>query len=114
MENPPDSAGVVHLHGALIDPKDDGFSMDWITRGQKIQYHYTNEQLPLTMWYHDHVMTRTRVNVYAGLAGTPLRFPQLHRMSITAVVLGSSVRNRSSPPHTHTHRLLSAEGRRRT
>ncbi|ELR23261.1 twinarginine translocation pathway protein, putative [Acanthamoeba castellanii str. Neff] len=69
MENPPDSAGVVHLHGALIDPKDDGFSMDWITRGQKIQYHYTNEQLPLTMWYHDHVMTRTRVNVYAGLAG---------------------------------------------
>ncbi len=70
MESPPESAGVVHLHGALIEPKDDGFSMDWITRGQKIQYHYTNEQLPLTMWYHDHVMTRTRVNVYAGLIGT--------------------------------------------
>jgi len=75
MESPPESAGVVHLHGALIEPKDDGFSMDWITRGQKIQYHYTNEQLPLTMWYHDHVMTRTRVNVYAGLIG--MRFALL-------------------------------------
>jgi hypothetical protein len=102
MENPPDSAGVVHLHGALIDPKDDGFSMDWITRGQKIQYHYTNEQLPLTMWYHDHVMTRTRVNVYAGLAGTQLRFPQSSSHVDHCSGVGFK-RSQSFISSTHTH-----------
>src|SRR5699024_2178781 len=31
--------------------------------------HYSNQQRPLTMWYHDHAMGITRLNVYAGLAG---------------------------------------------
>lgn len=43
--------------------------MGWVTRGDEHHYYYPNDQLALTMWYHDHVMTRTRVNVYAGLAG---------------------------------------------
>jgi hypothetical protein len=30
---------------------------------------YANEQLPTTLWYHDHVLGITRLNVYAGLAG---------------------------------------------
>jgi spore coat protein A len=69
MPNPPNSSAVVHLHGALIDPSSDGYPMDYRTQGQEVTFEYPNEQLPLTMWYHDHTMTRTRVNVYAGLAG---------------------------------------------
>jgi spore coat protein A len=72
VADPANSSGVVHLHGAHVDPKSDGFSMDWITNGQQTVYRYPNKQKPLTMWYHDHVMTRTRVNVYAGLLGIHL------------------------------------------
>ncbi len=41
-----------------------------ITRGQDADFYYPNGQLATTMWYHDHIMGRTRVNVYAGLVGT--------------------------------------------
>ncbi|GII81494.1 multicopper oxidase [Sphaerisporangium rufum] len=30
---------------------------------------YGNRQAPATLWYHDHVLGMTRLNVYAGLAG---------------------------------------------
>lgn len=66
----PDSANVVHLHGAHVPPESDGDPMNWSVRGEDKEHYYPNEQLAATMWYHDHVMTRTRVNVYAGLAGT--------------------------------------------
>ncbi|WP_214414140.1 multicopper oxidase domain-containing protein [Sphaerisporangium fuscum] len=32
-------------------------------------FHYGNDQRPATMWYHDHTLGITRLNVYAGLAG---------------------------------------------
>lgn len=32
-------------------------------------HEYTNHQPGTTMWYHDHAMALTRLNVYAGLAG---------------------------------------------
>jgi FtsP/CotA-like multicopper oxidase with cupredoxin domain len=32
-------------------------------------FHYANEQRAATMWYHDHTLGMTRVNVYAGPAG---------------------------------------------
>ncbi|WP_204285004.1 multicopper oxidase family protein [Microbispora amethystogenes] len=32
-------------------------------------YRYGNDQHPGTLWYHDHVLGMTRLNVYAGLAG---------------------------------------------
>ncbi|GAA1514530.1 multicopper oxidase domain-containing protein [Sphaerisporangium rubeum] len=31
--------------------------------------HYANDQRPATLWYHDHALGITRLNVYAGLAG---------------------------------------------
>ena len=31
--------------------------------------HYDNDQRAATLWYHDHVLGMTRVNVYAGAAG---------------------------------------------
>lgn len=65
----PDSAAVPHLHGAHVPPDSDGDPMVWITRGQDADFYYPNGQLATTMWYHDHIMGRTRVNVYAGLVG---------------------------------------------
>ncbi|MEO3873835.1 multicopper oxidase [Nonomuraea sp. B12E4] len=32
-------------------------------------FHYDNEQRAATMWFHDHALGITRLNVYAGLAG---------------------------------------------
>jgi len=32
-------------------------------------FDYTNDQRASTLWYHDHALGITRVNVYAGLAG---------------------------------------------
>jgi len=36
---------------------------------EKKDYYYANEQPPATLWYHDHSLGITRLNVYAGLAG---------------------------------------------
>ena len=32
-------------------------------------YTYDNDQQAATLWYHDHALGITRLNVYAGLAG---------------------------------------------
>ena len=68
---------VVHLHGGEVEPQSDGGPDAWFTQGfaekgidwQKETYEYVNEQLPTTLWYHDHVLGLTRLNVYTGLAG---------------------------------------------
>ena len=68
---------VTHLHGANVDWQSDGHPEAWYTRdyrhtGPKYNkeiHEYTNHQPGTTMWYHDHAMALTRLNVYAGLAG---------------------------------------------
>ncbi|KAH6771553.1 Cupredoxin superfamily protein [Perilla frutescens var. hirtella] len=68
---------VVHLHGGIDEPESDGHSGAWFTarfkdRGPswtKETYHYHNLQHPGTLWYHDHAMGLTRVNLLAGLVG---------------------------------------------
>ncbi|KAL7090893.1 hypothetical protein ACP275_12G070600 [Erythranthe tilingii] len=68
---------VVHLHGGIDEPESDGNSMSWFTsdfneRGPswtKKTYRYHNAQHPGTLWYHDHAMGLTRVNLLAGLVG---------------------------------------------
>lgn len=77
---------VVHLHGGIIEPQSDGNPNAWFTNGfnetgptwSKETYHYTNNQQPGNMWYHDHALGLTRVNVVAGLFGTYiLRHPPI-------------------------------------
>ena len=71
---------VVHLHGGHSDFQYDGnpeffFSPGYTIRGpqwvngieKKFIYH--NDQPAGTLWYHDHGLGITRINVYAGLAG---------------------------------------------
>lgn len=68
---------VTHLHGANVDWQSDGHPEAWYTKdyrhtGPKFNkeiHEYTNHQPGTTMWYHDHAMALTRLNVYAGLAG---------------------------------------------
>jgi len=68
---------VTHLHGGETEPESDGTPMQWFTPGfaekgdgwMKEVFHYANDQLPATIWYHDHAFGYTRHNVYAGLAG---------------------------------------------
>ena len=73
----PNVRTVVHLHGAEVEPESDGHPEAWFTRdfaqcGPRFEhtvYKYSNNQRPTTLWYHDHAIGITRLNVYAGLAG---------------------------------------------
>ena len=68
---------TTHVHGAEVEPESDGGPMTWFTPNfaetgpgwKKQTLHYANEQLPATIWYHDHAFGYTRHNVYMGLAG---------------------------------------------
>jgi spore coat protein A len=68
---------VTHLHGGHVESASDGNPNAWFTPGftqkgsywsQQI-YNYPNDQEAATIWYHDHALGITRLNVYAGLAG---------------------------------------------
>jgi spore coat protein A len=60
---------VVHLHGGHVPHDADGYPEDTFLPGQQDTYVYPNNQLPATLWYHDHALGITRLNVYLGLAG---------------------------------------------
>jgi spore coat protein A len=76
-EGMPEVRTVVHLHGASVEPESDGYPEAWFTRNYEKcgpcfkheVYKYPNNQAPTTLWYHDHAIGITRLNVYAGLAG---------------------------------------------
>ena len=65
----PDVRTVTHMHGAHVSSESDGGPLDWFTPGQSRTYNYPNAQPAATLWYHDHAMAITRLNVYAGLSG---------------------------------------------
>jgi spore coat protein A len=67
---------VTHVHGAQVMPESDGYPDAWVTSdGRTGPAHaanpcsYPNNQSATTLWYHDHALGITRLNVYAGLAG---------------------------------------------
>ncbi|NDP21928.1 MAG: multicopper oxidase domain-containing protein [Paludibacter sp.] len=72
---------VPHLHGGEVPSESDGGPYSWFTPGYAIKgptwgidgtdsvYNYPNTQEEATLWFHDHIMGATRLNVYAGLAG---------------------------------------------
>jgi spore coat protein A len=68
---------VTHLHGGHSDFQFDGnpeffFSPGWGVRGPQWvekKYIYQNDQGAGNLWYHDHALGITRLNVYAGMAG---------------------------------------------
>lgn len=75
---------VTHLHGAVVRSDSDGGPEEWFTAdgvhgvdysttkptlANAAVYYYPNEQQPTTLWYHDHALGVTRLNVMSGLAG---------------------------------------------
>jgi spore coat protein A, manganese oxidase len=60
---------VPHLHGSRTRSESDGLPESWFTPGKSARYHYPNDQQAATLWYHDHALGITRLNVYAGLSG---------------------------------------------
>ena len=65
----PDVRTVVHLHGAKTPPASDGYPESWYLPGKSSTSYYPNRQEPALLWYHDHAMGITRLNIYAGLFG---------------------------------------------
>ncbi len=62
-------AVVTHLHGGHVEARFDGYPEDTFLPGQMETYQYPNGQQAGTLWYHDHALGITRLNVYMGLAG---------------------------------------------
>jgi len=75
---------VMHLHGGETQSYYDGGPDQWFTADgihgpdyataeptdpNKAVYYYPNEQEQATLWYHDHALGITRINVMSGLAG---------------------------------------------
>ena len=71
---------VTHVHGGHTESAGDGLPDNWytpnfarkgpgFTKGDIDPYRYDNDQESATIWYHDHALGVTRLNVYAGLAG---------------------------------------------
>jgi spore coat protein A, manganese oxidase len=60
---------VPHLHGSRSESQSDGLPEKWFTPEQSALYRYPNSQQAATLWYHDHALGITRLNVYAGLSG---------------------------------------------
>src|SRR5680860_364272 len=58
-----------HLHGGNTAPVHDGDPTDWFPSGGTTKtYTYGNTQEAAGLWYHDHALGITRLNVIAGLA----------------------------------------------
>jgi spore coat protein A, manganese oxidase len=68
---------VTHLHGGHSEAASDGLPDQWFTPSFQIKGEdwaketltYANDQDAATLWYHDHAIGVTRLNVNAGLAG---------------------------------------------
>jgi spore coat protein A len=65
----PNSRTVVHVHGAKAPPESDGYPENWYAPGGSALVHYPNQQPAALLWYHDHAMGITRLNIYAGMTG---------------------------------------------
>lgn len=87
---------VTHLHGGHTASSSDGHPDAWFTPGaaytgrlyQQV-YQYDHSQDAATLWYHDHAIGITRLNVYAGLAGFYLLRDQEELDAIAANALPS-------------------------
>ena len=74
----PEVRTVVHVHGLKVLPESDGYPEAWFTSEfaqtgpffERQIYHYPNDQAATGLWYHDHALGITRLNLYTGLEGS--------------------------------------------
>jgi spore coat protein A, manganese oxidase len=74
---------VTHLHGGHVASIYDGTPTATIMPGDAVTYVYDNSQQSQMLWYHDHSIGMTRLNVYAGLAGMYM-IEDTNRLSLIA------------------------------
>lgn len=90
---------VPHLHGGEVPPQIDGGPDAWFTPdgiqghaywpglGGGVNtsvYNYPNTQEAAPLWFHDHALGITRLNVYEGMAGAYLLLDDANPWPITA------------------------------
>ena len=91
----------VHLHGGEVPPVLDGGPDAWFTSdglhqghgyytkagapGNEAIYRYPNSQEGSPIWFHDHTLGATRLNVFCGLAGGYLIFDQADSLTNPAL-----------------------------
>ena len=74
---------MTHLHGGFVAADSDGnpaVTPDGFGPGETQNVHYTNQlpQMPASLlWFHDHGLGTTRLNVFAGLAAAYILRDQL-------------------------------------
>ena len=69
LSHPSPPLTVVHLHGGTSPPGSDGWPDDCYGPGISQTFTYPGESRGALLWYHDHAVMITRLNVLAGLAG---------------------------------------------
>jgi spore coat protein A len=70
---------LTHIHGGVVSGDSDGnpaATPDLYVQGQTQSAHYPNDQPASLIWFHDHGLGTTRLNVFAGLAGAYLIYDQ--------------------------------------
>jgi FtsP/CotA-like multicopper oxidase with cupredoxin domain len=60
---------AVHLHGGHTGGTNDGLPENAVLPGDSQIAEYPNDQPATALWYHDHAMNITRLNVMSGLVG---------------------------------------------
>jgi spore coat protein A, manganese oxidase len=78
----PQSRTTPHLHGGVTPSDSDGYPLHWFSpdpnapanglggpAGNSTVTTFPNVQRAANLWYHDHAIGATRLNVYAGMAG---------------------------------------------
>lgn len=60
----------LHLHGSITSPESDGHSEMLVRPEESLTHSFPGLNEAAGLWYHDHAMSMTRINVYAGLVGT--------------------------------------------
>jgi spore coat protein A len=66
---------ITHLHGAFVAGDSDGnpaITPNGFGLGETQTVYYPNEQPATLLWFHDHALGATRLNVFAGLAAAYL------------------------------------------
>jgi spore coat protein A, manganese oxidase len=112
---------VTHLHGAHVESASDGQPDGWFTQGfaqkgdfwSKATYHYANDEGAGTLWYHDHTLGITRLNVFAGLSGMCLVRDDEELGLIASGVLPATRTRSSSCSRTAGSRTTAASTSRR-
>ena len=108
-----DARTVFHLHGGHVPAAVDGYPENTFLPGEPpVTYVYPNNQQAGYLWYHDHALGITRLNVYMGLAGLYFLRDAVEERSEPPVAASYEIPLVDPGPHVQPGRLVPLSGRR--